>query len=626
MTFKRIIALLLLLVIASLSLLSCTEGQYIGPSGGGQGSGSGGDGDDEEFTPPVMNNDPTDDFTVTLLVDGQPYSPRMEMLAYWTDGYSIHAAKFDKTGVARIDGLDGDYRVTLSAVPNELTYDPNSNIATNDERNIVLELYTLNILTGLGTGQYSGHSISKTGVYSATLNSAEEGIFFMYSPTENGIYTIESWTDTSADNINPYVDIYIGTFAWNQYSKTIDDGGSQGSYTVNFKHDVRLTEDQVGNNYIFAVKADSRTGKYPITVTFAIKRDGGFDYPTSSADTIDGIALPTYDFTGFDKSEHEYGNEYKLTNPEYILPGTSTPVFDESRFKLWDDAGGDGFYHLYDEVKYASTGGYGPILYAYMNTASRFIDRPFTKIEYKGDSSETLNGALKKGGKNYKVLLEGYTYLSTVGSVNDGGYFCVSTCPCQENNTSGKHFACIATRDENGSLVKCPECDSGCRPCPVEFIDHIALFEDGAEILDSTKASIEMSGGVPVSIVLNGVSYSLKLKEGTRADGSIIAAVYEAYLGDAPAFELTVTDTTVSCTVDGASISFTYVLGFRGYKHYANSDGLVPVTEEIRDFLYAYCTEEAFFYDGTGSLENSGYQAVGESGWLFACAYYELKE
>ena len=355
MKFKQIIALILLLA-SVFSLASCT-GEYVGPSNGGGGNGGGSGDNDNEFVPPVMNDDPTDDFTVTLTADGEPYSPRMEMLAYWTDGYSVFAAKFGKDGIARVDGLDGDYRVTLSAVPNEYTYDPNSNIATNDERDITVELHTLNVLTGTGTSSYSGHSISKTGVYSATLKSADEGIFFMYSPTENGIYTIESWADTTADNVNPYIDIYSGTFAWNIYQRTIDDGGSVGSYTTNFKHDVRLTQDQVGNNFIFAVKADSRTGKYPITVTFAIKRDGGFEYPKDDTAAKGGLAVPEDDLRDFNKADHEYGDGYAIANPEYLLEGTSNVyVFDESRFKLWEkDDGGDGFYHVYNVEKYSDT-------------------------------------------------------------------------------------------------------------------------------------------------------------------------------------------------------------------------------------------------------------------------------
>ncbi|MBR5140356.1 MAG: hypothetical protein IKV16_04795 [Clostridia bacterium] len=532
----RLIALLLALC-SLFSLVACT-GEYIDPSGSGP---SGGNNPDGGYVPPEMNDDPTDDFTVTLLADGQPYSPRMEMFAYWSDGYSIHTAKFDSEGIARIDGLDGDYRVTLSAVPNEYTYDPNSGIATNDDRNIVLELHTLHILSGSGTNSMDGLRISETGVYSATLESSENAVYFMYSPDRNGIYTIESWVDTAADNVNPYMDVYIGTFAWNTYDRTINDGGSSGSYTMNFVHTVKLTEDQVGNNYIFAVKADSKKDQYPVTVTFAIKRDGGFEYPEGSHKIRD-LAIPEHDFSDFDKQEHEYDkSEYAIVGAEYKFEGkANTYVFDERRFKIWEkNDGGDDFYHLYDPEKYAETDGYGPILYAYITERSRFIDRAFNRIEYNGDSSEPLNAALSVGDYNYKVLIEGYTHLSTLGSINDGTYFCVSECPCHSTSIE-TDWACIAERNADGLLIKCDDCNANCRPCPPEIV------------------------------------------------------------------------------------------GFEGYQYYCNSDGLVPVTQELRDFLYAYCDALRNFNDGTGSWEKnpvSGryFQAVDESGWLFDCAYYEKK-
>ena len=214
---KRLTALLL--VICSLFSLAACEEYEQGGGGGilggifGDGGGSGGGGDGE------LNDDPTDDFTVTLTADGQPYKPRMEMQAYWNDGFSIHTATFDENGVARVDGLDGDYRVTLSAVPNEYTYDPNSHIATNDKRNITVELYTLNRLTGGGTGIYDCYHFSKTGVYSAVIDGPDDAIYFQYAPDASGTYSIESWMDITADSVNPYVDVYGGSSQFKYFIK-----------------------------------------------------------------------------------------------------------------------------------------------------------------------------------------------------------------------------------------------------------------------------------------------------------------------------------------------------------------------------------------------------------------------
>lgn len=484
--------------------------------------------DDEGYVPPTMNNDPTDDFVVTLKADGISYSPRMDMYAYWSDGFSIHTAKFDKNGVARIDGLDGDYKVTLSEVPNEYTYNPNGNVATNDKRSIEVNLYTLNRLAGGGTGLYDCYSFSKTGVYCATITDPSDAIYFQYAPDGMGTYSIESWVDVTADNINPYVDVYIGSTAWKAYERTIDDGGPIGSYTINFVHEVSIAKENISAGggqavYTFVIKAESKNNKYPISITFAVKRDGDFELPSYGINAMGsaskGMITPTYDFTDYDVNDHEYGSDYKLVMPEYQYSG-STYVFDESRYKLWKKSdGGDDFYHVYDELKYADTDGYGPILYAYITVKNRFIDKAFTQVEYdnKGDIVNNVLGA-------YKHLIEGVTKTG-----KQGGYYCVGTCLCHTNST--EIWACTSD---------CTTCSMQCSPCKEELLE------------------------------------------------------------------------------------------FEGYQAYVNSQGMVPVTKDIKNFLLAYCQKQTFFYDGKGTLENQRidgkyFQAVGDSGWLFGCAYYEAK-
>lgn len=532
-----------ILILASLASFASCDEYYDAPGGsviGGINKPSGDNGQ------PPMNDDPTDDFTVTVLADGQPYSPRIDMSVYWSDGFSIHSAPLDETGVARIDGLDGDYRVTLSAVPSEYTYDPNGHTATNDDRNIELNLYTLNMLAGSGTGIYDCYTFSKTGVYSAVINDPEDAIYFQYSPEINGEYSIESWIDTRADEVNPYIDVYGGSSQFKYYIKTINDGGAVGSYTMNFLHTVTIADQNISNAgqavYTFAIKAESKTNKYPITVTFAVKRNGGFELPgyDGGGGSVGGTAIPEFDFSGFNKADHEYGDDYSIVMPTYAL-NSSTLVFDEERFRVYPKSqGGDGFYHLYDETKYPETNGYGPILYGYINAPTFFIDRAFNGIEYVNPSAEaleTMNAALSVGGKNYKHFIEGYTKLSTMGRINGGTYYCVSDCTCHDPSVK-EGWACPAKRDSSGKLVKCEKCHKDCRPCPEELI------------------------------------------------------------------------------------------GNEGYQAYANSDGLVPVTEELREFFDAYCDKEKYFYDGKGYIDSRSYggtyyQAVDGSGWLFACAYYE---
>ena len=527
-TIKKIISLFFTAVM----LFSCAacNGEYNYAIGGFGGSGN----KDSASDAPVLDNDPTNDFTVTLKADGQPYSPRTKMYARWNDGFSIHTAPIDENGIARIDGLDGDYRVTLSGVPNEYTYDPNSYIATNDQRNITLDLYTLNRLSGSGTGMYDCYSFAKTGVYCAVVNSPDDAIFFQYAPEVSGTYSIESWADTTADNVNPYIEVYIGSTAWKQYSHTINDGSTMGSYTINFYHSVQIADENISSGgqvvYTFAIKAESKNNKYPITLTFAVRRNGDFELPGSGGGgTMKGMVIPTLDIANYNVEDHNYDSTYTKKYPEYLFEGSrNTYVFDEKRFKLWEVAkGGDGFYHVYDKEAYPNTDGYGPILYASVTKPCRFIDRAFTEIEYNSNG-EIINNALTVEGKNYKHFFEGYTHLSTYGNINGGSYYCSSLCNC--------HSASVLTGW--ACTPSCTECNKECRKCPEELINN------------------------------------------------------------------------------------------EGYQSCANKDGMVAVTEELKEFLVGYCKKQTFFYDGKGTMETSPvggkyYQAVGDSGWLFACAYYE---
>ena len=168
---KRTVAIVLLIIMA-FSLVSC--GEYNGPVNNGQ-NGQGG-----AVNQPPLDDDSSNDFTVTLKLDGEPYYPKTALNVHWNDGYSIHVAPVDESGVARIDGLDGDYRVSLSSSPADCTYDPNAYVATNDNRNIVIEMYTIGTLSApsfggaaVGTSEYNCHQISGTGVYTVTIEDEE---------------------------------------------------------------------------------------------------------------------------------------------------------------------------------------------------------------------------------------------------------------------------------------------------------------------------------------------------------------------------------------------------------------------------------------------------------------------
>ena len=80
--FKRIIALILVCS-ALLSVVSC--GEYrpaTGTPGGNNGGGQGNKYPDGSATQPDMDNDPTNDFSVQLRLNEQPFSPTVSHLCF----------------------------------------------------------------------------------------------------------------------------------------------------------------------------------------------------------------------------------------------------------------------------------------------------------------------------------------------------------------------------------------------------------------------------------------------------------------------------------------------------------------------------------------------------------------
>lgn len=513
MTIIKRIAALALFAALLLSSAACGEYKPAIDSGIGDNQYPG-----DSAQQPDLDDDPTNDFTVQLRLNGETYVPTHSMSVYWRDGYSIHIAPVDSTGVARIDGLDGDYNVTLSNVPQDCAYDPNAYMATNDNRNITIDMYDLNMVQGAGTELYSCYSMTGTGVYSVTVTEPGELTYFEFSPQTSGTYTVESWADVNDDGVNPKVVAYYGTSSYKHSPYTIDDGGVCGSYTRNFVHTIEIADEMISNagggsqSFTFAVTAEVKSGIYPVTVTFAIKRDGGFDLNRVNRTMMKMEA----DLSHFDIGAFRKLAGGKIVGAETLYPGTTNSyMFDEDNYKIWKvSQGGDGMYHVYDPVKYAATDGYGPVLVAYITEPCRFLDVAFTEIESKGNKALTVSG----GSENYKQFIEGFE------AVASGGYYCLFTCACHKSDDPNK--ACVPG---------CQTCSSNCTPCPADL------------------------------------------------------------------------------------------MGKPGYAAWANDDGVVPVTEELADFLQKFAISQRYFADGDGWVESNGslnIDAYEDSQWLFACGYY----
>ena len=106
-------------------------------------------------------------------------------------------------------------------------------------------------------------------------------------------------------------------------------------------------------------------------------------------------------------------------NPSTVINGRT--VFIGTNYKFNDNT---GFYHKYDETKYASDPygygeGFGPILYADISTAARtgVLDTAFIAIEYIGNKALLVSN----GTEYYKLFIEGYENVQSMSLSTYGG-------------------------------------------------------------------------------------------------------------------------------------------------------------------------------------------------------------
>ncbi len=468
---RRFFTILLpILLCVSMLLASCGEmNPATNPSGRPTGTG------EADTTAPVVTDEEgnidENPFTVTLTVDGEIYIPseEQEIAVRWNDGFALHEAPIGSDGVARVGGLDGDYRVSLTAIPDGYGYNPNMYTATNDKRNIEIELYRIVETKGQGFDLYNGIPLRYTGVYCMEITGPDQEVHYEFGPKESGTYAVESWTDVGENNINPYVNYYGANPFFKQFLRRVDDGGqAQGSYSKNFRLVVEIADENIGDGgaaaFSFGLKATAKNGEYPVKVYFAITLNGDFFLPEIDSE----LMIPQ------EPLEHQQdydANQYEFVGAEFVqtVNGNTANVFDSKNYKLWPESeGGDNYYHLYDETKYSATQGYGPILYAKISSPTRFMENPFTTLEYAGNKALTL----ENGTQNYKLFIEGYAALNsyTLSESNPNGippYFCTLDCPCRKEGTND---SLEITGNEGCCITGCEKCHPDCRNIPEEAI------------------------------------------------------------------------------------------------------------------------------------------------------------
>lgn len=366
------------------------------------------------------------DFTVTLTLNGAPFSPSDNVTATWDDGESRSVtAKFGSDGVARASGLDGDYTVRVSGLPSEYAFDPNGTVATNYNRKIELKIYRAIVLPAFQPPQfgdvlYGAVELRSEGAYRITLRDKSEIYYCLFEPRIHGMYSVKSLIDITQNEINPKYQVCSGTRYGARYKGAIvDGGGASSTYTVNFDHRTGFNFDEVnGGILIFGVLAETRNLEFPLTFDILLERTGDYERQDINAP----IVIPE-EFAAVTSGKIDV-QEFRAQKDAFMRGQGNNRVF--TMFYPTGHLNGDlvafnektGYYHLYDKV----TDTYGAVICAKISQSCGILEEPFNTIEYIGNKALTIDDNYDKFYKktppkykdkdyhyiNYKVFIEGY--------------------------------------------------------------------------------------------------------------------------------------------------------------------------------------------------------------------------
>lgn len=356
-------------------------------------------------TPIVQNVE----FTVSLVYNKKIYIPEAgeKITVIWADEYSQYTADIGEDGFAKIK-LDGDFNVYLSNIPDNYTYNPNIYKVDNEHNTCEIELYKVGkISKGSGTDEYKAYKITTTGYYRATIKTQTQRVFYEYAPTKSGTYVIESFVNIYDDVVNPIVDTYRGSIAAKYFDKTYNTGGAskQGGYTNNFKWVISLADEEIGNVFTFAIKAESKIS-YPVTVDFSIAYYSSYEleHPDVKLMVAEEYSLAKIPSEESDPSRFKYINSDGGTGSYYAGVTNGTGLLNGDHFKYNEET---KLWHVY----YPETNTFGPKLCAKISAPCAYYDQGLNIIEYNGNKALTVSNATE----NYKTFIE-VSYASVCNS------------------------------------------------------------------------------------------------------------------------------------------------------------------------------------------------------------------
>ncbi len=589
-------------------------------------------------------------WTVTLTYQGEVYTKPVDVpiTVQWSDGFSVHSAEM-KDGVASIEGLDDayPYTVSLSHVPVGFVYNPNGHVAKTDDRHVVIEMAKPVRTAKSGSNLYTDIiQITKPGTYQTTLTSASKTVYYQFAPQEKGTYVIESWVNTTENNVNPIMEVYTGTFANKVYQGLLDDGSYASTYTKNFKRDFSIDGDEIGNVYPFGVKATAKDGVYPVTVCFNVYCAD----PDYTRDRIvSTMVIPAerlYRAAEYDKALYSFdGLE--------IAEGTNK-VFKGDMVALWERGTGMPMVSL--------TEGRGSSLPDQFTGEWEltFVNPKDGRTVYRKltfEPSDAWNGRVtilqvdnpdipakrteKTGIYSYTVCANHHFVSETDMDCEHCGKTRTSATDMPTPNVDLRWYVLSTEVDFAGlSVTRSGELRFGTGDGYYHFYDSengtygeilYAKISQPCRFYDTALSAIEYAGNKNLTVnsgtenykffiegfsILSMGYFCVRHRENnvycpclSTCGGACHAGCEKCHSQCTPAPEALFTSSG-------------------GYADYANSDGVCAVTQELKEFLQKFSVSQLLFFDGNGFVETHPsikiYSGENEQ-WMFACGYYREK-
>lgn len=220
-----------------------------------------------------------------------------------------------------------------------------------------------NKLRGNGVGDPYDRYIVGEGLYTVTVNSENDIVYYGFGPSNPGVYRIESWSED--------VDTLIGDYGANDFyvpNTPIkkDDNSGQNN---NFSYEIELLKSlfiehedgslELGARWTlgFSAKADSYPVSFP--VVFMRIRDS-YEQPAPQITTVKVTESLT-------KFEDQTGTITSL-----MMDGSDVAYFNSK----------DRFYHLGSEN--------GPVIVAKLSKPCEYLDVSFNEVQNSGNKFLTL--------------------------------------------------------------------------------------------------------------------------------------------------------------------------------------------------------------------------------------------